>query len=181
MKNSKGFTLLEMLVALAISSVIVMGTYAMFDSVMSTKEAAGVSNENNTLLINLRQLFKQDMLQLYKDTLKIDNSGENSEIAFTTHNSIKLERAVAVDVRYYVEDGWLIREETSSALDYEWRLRLLPDAKDFLVLSHNGYSFTEDFDKSDTIIQISLYHAEEQYKFIAGCGLISESTAEAAQ
>lgn len=181
MKNSKGFTLLEMLVALAISAVIIMGTYAMFDSVMNTKEAAGRSNETNVLLINMRRLVKNDLLQLYKDSLKIDNSGENSEITFTTHNSIKLERSVPVEVKYFVEDGWLVREETSDSLGYEWRLRLLPDVSDFLTLSHNGYRFTEDFDKSDTIIQISLYHGKEPYKFIAGCGLISESAKESTE
>ena len=181
MKNNKAFTLLEMLVALAISAILILGVYSMFDSIMNTKEAAGKSNENNMLLVNLRRLVKQDMLALYKDSLKIDNSGTNSEITFTTQNSIKLEGAASVDVKYYVEDGWLVREESSKELDYEWKLRLLPDVTDFLTLSHNGYRFTEDFDKTDTIIQISLYHDKEPYKFIAGCGMVSEHAEETTQ
>lgn len=178
MKNSKGFTLLELIAAIAISAVVILGVYSMFDSVLSTREASARSNETNSLLLRLRQVFKQDMLQLYKDSLKLDNSGENTEISFITHNSIKLERAVPVTVKYFVEDGWLVREETEDRLGYEWRLRLLPDVSDLLVLSHNGYRFTEDYDKSDTIIQISLYHGGQAYKFIAGCGLISEKMTE---
>ncbi|MGE4318666.1 MAG: type II secretion system protein J [Deferribacterales bacterium] len=176
--SNKGFTLIEMLAALAVSAIIITGLYGMLTSVLNTREAAQKKNSENALLMNFRKLVKADMAQLYKDTLTIDGSGENSKITFRTSNSIKLEKAVPVDVTYYVDDGWLIRSETSDELQYEWELRLLPDTEDLLALSHNGYRFTEEYDKSDTIIQISFRHAGHTFKMTSGCAMTSEGVSE---
>ena len=182
MKHSdKGFTLIEMLIALVISSVVVMGVYSLFNSVVASKEAAEKSSRVNTLLISSRKLFKPDLLQLYQNSLSINNAGANAVLKFTSLNSIKLNRAMPVDITYYVnDDGWLVRKEQQTDIGYVWELRLLPEVKDFLVLSHNGYRFTEDFDSTDTIVQISFTYKEIPVEFVAGCGFSAKGLAEAA-
>jgi len=175
MKNSsRGFTLLEMIVALAISALIMIGLYGMFTSLINTREAVQKKNDENILLMNARKLVKADMLQLVKDSLVIDNSDNNQKFSITTYNSIKLENSVPVTVTYSLDDGWLIREEENKDLGYYWKLRLLPDTEDLLTLSHNGYRFTEDYDKTDTIIQMSFIYKGRKYQLIAGCAMPSD-------
>jgi prepilin-type N-terminal cleavage/methylation domain-containing protein len=176
MKHSKaGFTLIEMLIALVISSFVVMGVYSLFNSVLASKEAAEKSNRANVLLISSRKLFKPDLLQLYQDSLTINNAGKNAVLKFTSLNSIKLDRAMPVDITYYVDDdGWLIRKEEQTDIEYEWELRLLPEVTDFTVYSHNGYRFTEDYDSTDTIIQVSFKYKDIPVEFVAGCGFTSK-------
>ncbi len=181
-RSNSGFTLIEMLIALVISSFVVMGVYSLFNSVLASKEAAEKSNRANVLLISSRKLFKPDLLQLYQDSLTINNAGKNAVLKFTSLNTIKLDRAMPVDITYYVDDdGWLIRKEEQTDLGYEWELRLLPEVTDFTVYSHNGYRFTEDYDSTDTIIQVSFKYKDIPVEFVAGCGFTSKGLTNAAQ
>jgi prepilin-type N-terminal cleavage/methylation domain-containing protein len=180
-RSNKGFTLIEMLIALLISSVVVMGVYSLFNSVVASKEAAEKSYRVNTLLMSSRRLFKPDLLQLYQNSLVINNGGKNAVLKFTSLNSIKLDRALPVDITYFVDDdGWLIRREVQSDIGYEWDLKLLPEVKDFTVYSHNGYRFTEDYDNTDTIIQVSFKYKDIPVEFVAGCGFTAKGLQEAA-
>jgi prepilin-type N-terminal cleavage/methylation domain-containing protein len=183
-RSNTGFTLIEMLIALLISSVVVMGVYSLFNSVVASKEAAEKSNRVSTLLMSSRRLFKPDLLSLYQDSLVINNGGSNAVLKFTSLNSIKLNRAMPVDITYFVDDdGWLIRREVQSDIGYEWDLKLLPEVSAFTVYSHNGYRFTEDYDSTDTIIQVSFKYKDIPVEFVAGCGFTAKSlqnTAESA-
>jgi hypothetical protein len=163
-------------VAIVLSSIVLTGVYSLFDSIINTKSAAGKSYDQNTLLMAARKIIKPDALQMYKNTLKITRIDDNNELEFKTANSIKLEKAVPVTVRYYVEDEYLIREETNIDLNYEWRLYLLRNVSDFEILAHNGYKFEEEYDPSDTILQVSFKVADIPVKFVAGGGLPNLST-----
>lgn len=172
---------MEALIAMAISAVIVLGVYSMFSAVIKTKDVTETSNAQNVMLISLRQLFKSDTLQLYTDSVQItsatDSTNGNAEISFTTNNSIKLEKAVPVKVTYYVENGWLMRKEENTDLNYEWILKVLPDVTKFQILSDKGNEFNDNYSKTDTIFQFSLtYKNDENLKFIAGCGTASQTS-----
>lgn len=126
-KSSRGFTLLELLIALTLSVIILGGVYTTFDSVINTKVATEDSYyKKNSLLLSARRVIKPDMLQMYDKTLAIQKKNpDNDELSFITNNSIKMEKAFPVKVRYYVEDTYLIREEKSDDHSYEWSLQLL--------------------------------------------------------
>lgn len=172
-KSETGFTILEMLIALAISAIVMGGVYAAFTSLINTKESTEKSNYKNALLLSARQIFKPDALQMHKDSLNIHKTADNDELSFTTNNSIKMEKAFPVDVHYYVENGYLIREESSAENSYDWKLYLIKNVTDFRVQSHNGFRFTDDYDKMDTILKISFKVSGYPVTFIAGCGHVS--------
>ena len=179
--SNRGFTLIEMLIALAISSVVVLGVYSMFNSVIASKEAAEKSGDKNVLLMSARRLFKPDLLQLYQESLSVNNAGENAVLKFTSLNSIKLNRAMPVDITYFVDDdGWLVRREQQTDLNYDWELKLLPDVKEFKIQSHNGYRFTDDPTSTDVIIKVSFKYKETPVEFVAGCGFTAKGLSEAA-
>jgi len=119
--------------------------------------------------------MKPDILQMYKNSLKLTNKADNDELEFISNNSIKMEKAFPVTVRYYVEDEYLIRTESSAKHGYEWTLPLLGNVSGFNVQSHNGYRFTDESDEMDTIIKITLKVGEHPIEFIAGCGHVSKT------
>jgi len=163
-----------MLIALVLSAMVLTGVYTTFDSLINTKEATEESYYKNNLLLSARKLMKPDLLQMYKDSLVIKNSEINDTLSFVTGNSIKMEKAFPVTVRYYVEDGYLIREEKSLQHEYEWKLYLLGNVDKFDVKSHNGYKFTDEYDKLDTIIKVTFEVSGFDVAFIAGCGHLSK-------
>jgi len=175
MKRNKGFTLLELLIALVLSATILTGVYSMLDSILNTKTATEGSYYQNSLLLSARKVIKPDMLQMYKDSLNISNMTDNDILEFTTNNSIKMEKAFPVKVRYYVEDGYLIRRESAEAQNYEWSLYLMGGVEEFNVESHNGYRFTEDTDPMDTLIKVSFKVNGYPITFIAGSGHTSKT------
>lgn len=175
--SSKGFTIIELLIALVLSAMVLTGVYTMFDSLINTKEATEDSYYKNNLLLSARKLMKPDMMQMYKDSIVITNDNENDKLEFVTNNSIKLEKALPVTVTYYVnDDGYLIREEKNTAIDYEWKLPLIGNVTDFDVQSHNGYKFTDEYDKMDTIIKVTFKVSDYEVAFVAGCGHLSLTT-----
>lgn len=175
--DNKGFTLIEALIAMAISAIVVLGVYSMFSAVIDTKDSTEKNNEQNVMLLSLKKVFKNDMLQLYSSSINIDNSGDNAQMSFTTNNSIKLEKSVPVKVTYYIENGWLMRKEENSDMQYEWNLKMLPDVSKFKVLTDKGNEFSDTYKKTDAIFQFSMqYKNDENIKFIAGCGYESQTS-----
>ena len=169
-RTDAGFTLIELLIALTISVIVAAGVYATFDSLINTKEATEDSYYKNSLLLSVRKIIKPDMLQMYVNSLYIENNPEFDVLQFETNNSIKMEKAFPVTVRYYVDDdGYLIREEKSEEHDYDWKLYLLKNVDKFDIQSHNGNTFSDDYDKMDTIIKVEIDVSGYPIIFIAGC------------
>ncbi|PLX67643.1 MAG: hypothetical protein C0602_09820 [Denitrovibrio sp.] len=175
-ETEKGFTLLELLIALTLSAIVLTGVYTTLDALLNTKAITEKSYYNNSLLLSARKVIKPYILQMYKDSLNINKEGDNDTLSVRTNNSIKMEKAFPVVVKYYVENGYLIREESSDAHQYEWKIYLLPNVSDFKIQAHNGYRFTDDFDEMDTIIKVSFNVNEHSLVFIAGSGQLSKTT-----
>ncbi|ADD67282.1 hypothetical protein Dacet_0484 [Denitrovibrio acetiphilus DSM 12809] len=168
--SKNGFTILEMLIALVLSVMVVTGVYTTFDSLLNTKEATEASYYRNNLLLSARRVIKPDILQMYRNSLSVTKGEDNDILQLVTNNSIKMEKAFPVTVRYYVDDDdYLIREETSEAHDYEWKLYLMPNVDNFEIQSHNGDEFTDYINPSDKILKISFEVNGHEVIFIAGC------------
>jgi len=176
-KSNRGFTLLELLIAMTLSVIVVSGVYATLTALLNTKEVTEKSYYNNSLLLSARRVMKPDLLQMYKDTLSIKKNSGNDSLSVVTNNSIKMEKAFPVTVTYYVDNNnYLVREEKSAQHSYEWKLYLLPNVTEFTIQSHNGYRFTDDTDEMDTIIKISMKVSDYPLEFIAGTGNTSRTT-----
>ena len=177
MKNdNRGFTIIELLIAMVLASMVLTGVYKTFDALINTKEATEESYYRNNLLLSAKKIVKPDVLQLYKNTMSVSHGSENDTLTLTTNNSIKMEKAFPVQVTYYIDDDdYLIREEKSPQLGYEWKLPLLKNVTEFKVLSHNGNEFTKSYSTTDTIIKVSFKVKDYGVEFIAGCGHLSHT------
>ncbi|UTW07394.1 type II secretion system minor pseudopilin GspJ [Pseudomonas benzenivorans] len=64
MKRSRGFTLLELLIAIAIFALLGLGTYRMLDSVLRTDSATRAHEQQLRELVRAMAAFERDVLQV---------------------------------------------------------------------------------------------------------------------
>jgi len=121
-KIRKGFTLLEVLVAMAISSLIYIGAYTLLDSVLNTNEK--VSGQR-VALENLQRCFhilQQDIEQIIPRSVRtefgepaaaVEYRGLSGQFEFTRlgwRNPVNRPRSTMQRVSYFVEDNILYRQ-----------------------------------------------------------------------
>ena len=120
--SERGFTLVEMLVALFLFSVISVGTLGSFQSAVQAKEATGASVERQETLALMRATLRSDLSQIIlrenRDAFGGLNEvkfrgGFTSLLDFTRQGRVNpggaLLRSDIQRVRYIVEDGAFIR------------------------------------------------------------------------
>lgn len=64
MRGSKGFTLLELLIAIAIFALLGLGTYRMLDSVLKTDQVTRAHEAQLRELVRAMAVFERDLLQV---------------------------------------------------------------------------------------------------------------------
>ncbi len=143
--RQSGFTLLEVLLATFISSIILIGSYSVLSSVLNTNERV---SEKRLALKNVQRalhFMQQDFEQILPRAVKgelgeakiIDYKSFDSRLEFTRlgwRNPIERSRSKMQRVAYFVDDEILIREHwnTLDRADNEESKKnpILPGAKD---------------------------------------------------
>jgi general secretion pathway protein J len=117
-----GFTLLEVLVAMAISSFIYIGAYSLLNSVLVTDERVSLKREQLENVQRAFHIMQQDIEQIVPRTIRnefgesqnaIIFSGLDEKLEFTRigwRNPIKRPRSTMQRVAYLINDNNLIRE-----------------------------------------------------------------------
>ncbi len=121
MKMYRGFTLLEVLVAMSIFSVIGLGAYQMLRTIIETHEATQNSNKETSSLIRAVTVMDRDFSQIVARQVR-DEYGEPLEplmvgrgeyyIEITRtgwNNPAKRQRSILQRVAYQLSDGTLSR------------------------------------------------------------------------
>jgi general secretion pathway protein J len=98
----QGFTLLELLIAMAIFSVVSLAGFTMFDTVLRGDENSKVHSERQNELQRAFLLIERDFLQITKRTMRIDgDSPTDNFLLSSTGNFLADEQAIA-----FVRSGW---------------------------------------------------------------------------
>ena len=109
--NRRGFTLIEVLIAISILSVIVLVLYASFSSVINTMEAARVSSEEMRLRMFLQRSFRSNFTSVFADpTIESEvfrfvgvddetDDGPNDNVRFVSVNTLMGGRALPGDLK----------------------------------------------------------------------------------
>lgn len=120
-KNLQGFTLLEVLIAIAISALIYVGAYSLLDSVIRTDERISEKRVNLEEVQRAFQIMQQDFEQIVPRSVKAGSEQSaalvyksfDKKIEFTRigwRNPVKRPRSTMQRVAYFVEDNILYRE-----------------------------------------------------------------------
>lgn len=120
--RQSGFTLLEVLVAMAISVIVYMGSYTLLDSVITIDERVEAKREALKNIQKVRYFMQQDIEQIVNRSIRSESDEQLNAVKYDSgsqsleftragwKNPIKRPRSEMQRVRYFVEDNKLYRE-----------------------------------------------------------------------
>lgn len=141
----KGFTLLELIIAIAISSIVAVGIFSVFSSIAGSRDKTVSQSQNIILIETLTRLFNKDARMMLGGSLKVDKTGDRYRLTFRTYNSLRFNKALPVDITYYIDDyNWLVRQEENVDVLFNMEMRIIPNVTDFKAEFYNGTEFREE-------------------------------------
>ncbi len=100
--QSRGFTFIEMLLAIAIFSIMGLATYTLFDSMTKSNEKSALINNRQNELQRAFVIIERDFIQIAQRTARID--GEAPKPKFLTLN--EQNRESEFPSMHFVKGGW---------------------------------------------------------------------------
>ncbi len=153
----KGFTLLEILIATAISSLIALGLFAMFSSIVGSREESLERNENVGVVQALTKLINKDIRMTNSGAITIDSSGDIEKLKFSTQNSLRFNKSMPVEIQYYIDDeGWFVRRETNTDLLFDMEMRIVPDVTELEYEFYDGIEYDDEVKSDANLMKIHL-------------------------
>jgi general secretion pathway protein J len=100
--KQQGFTLLEVLVAISIFSVVSLASFTIFDTVLRGDESSKIRSERQNELQRAFLLMERDFLQIAKRSMRVNGEVPSKSFLQTSDDSFLAdEQAIA-----FVRNGW---------------------------------------------------------------------------
>lgn len=134
----KGFTLLEMMIAIFLSSIVILGAYTLIINLANIEATITKNNSESTVICKLSELINQDYREALINTLKYSNN----ELEFTSYHSLFFNGALPVKIKYFIYKNYLVRQEIRKDINYNKTIYLLPNVNNiqFEFWYNNNYS-----------------------------------------
>lgn len=118
-----GFSLLEVLVALVLAAILALMVSRIMDTAVQSSEGVRRAEDESRRIITLRRLLHRDIQQL---DWRQPVAATPESIVFTTRHHHLHGGPLALQVRWLVGNGSLIRQESAPALGYTREMSLWP-------------------------------------------------------
>jgi prepilin-type N-terminal cleavage/methylation domain-containing protein len=168
MKDNKGFTLAELLIAMVLSGIVLTGVYAIFNSIVVARDVSQKAGEAVKVNSRLTALIASDFRQAISGTIESQSILDGIGLRLITHNSLFFQGTLPVEVLYYVDEGYLYREEKLPLMDFEQKTAILPDADNFTVLFYSGGEYHERTIPDAKLIKVRLNSGGIPIEALAG-------------
>ena len=100
--NNEGFTLLEVLIAIAIFSLISLSSFTIFDTVLSADETAKQHSERHNELQRAFIILERDITQIARRSVRLNGEAPLDKLLQTSGNAFDSEEQALAFVRH----GW---------------------------------------------------------------------------
>lgn len=167
MRNKGGFTLLEVLVAVAIAAVIMAGAYKIFSNLILIREHFKGKKDKIEIIAKMVLLMQADIRgKVGKFIVRKDDEGV-TYLEFTTTHSLFFSGAVPVKISYFLKKDennrqYLYRKETdvASGIDLCIPLTNMVQGIGYKFYLHNHWQ-----DTPTNLIQVCFKIRSETYCF----------------
>lgn len=122
LKNSKakGFTLLEVLIAIAIFSMISMSSFSIFNTVIKSNESSKIRTDRINELQRGFLLIERDLLQIAKRSIRLNGEAPQEDFLYTDDNSFSDSESTLAFVRHgWTNPGLLLPRSNMQSVAYQ--------------------------------------------------------------
>ena len=122
LKNSKakGFTLLEVLIAIAIFSMISMTSFSIFNTVIKSNETSKLRTDRINELQRGFLLIERDLLQIAKRSIRLNGEAPQEDFLYTDDNSFSDSESTLAFVRHgWTNPGLLLPRSNMQSVAYQ--------------------------------------------------------------
>ncbi len=159
----KAFTLLELLIATAISSIVALGVFSIFSSITNMRDIAIIQSKNIILQESLTRLLNRDARMMIGSSLSLEKAGQVYRLKFSTQNSMRFNKALPVDITYYIDDdNYFIRKEENNDTAFSMEMRIMPNVTEFSATFYDGVEYKEDVIPNAKMFNIKLKLNEQE-------------------
>jgi len=116
---SKGFTLLEVLIAIAIFSIISLSSFSIFDSVLKGDETAKQKSERQNELQRAFLIIERDVTQIARRSIRLNGEAPIERLIQSSSDSFASEEQAIAFVRHgWTNPGLLLPRSDMQAVAY---------------------------------------------------------------
>jgi general secretion pathway protein J len=122
LKSSKarGFTLLEVLIAIAIFSLISMSSFSIFNTVLKSNESSKVRTDRVNELQRGFLLIERDLLQIAERSIRFNGEAPQEDFIYTDSNSFSDSESTLAFVRHgWTNPGLLLPRSNMQSVAYQ--------------------------------------------------------------
>ena len=122
LKNSKtkGFTLLEVLIAIAIFSMVSMSSFSIFNTVIKSDESSKIRTDRINELQRGFLLIERDLLQIAKRSIRLNGEEPQEDFLYTDDNSFSNSESTLAFVRQgWTNPGLLLPRSNMQSVAYQ--------------------------------------------------------------
>lgn len=168
--TNKGLTLLELLIAVALSSLVLFGLYSAISTALNTDQVIQQSLLGINEYSRLTELFQKDIRTMVSVPV-LKHSYEGPEITFSTTNSLIYNSTRPVYVSYYIKEingkRYLFRKEWIDTEHTPLTIRLLEDVGNLSFYTRSDEGWIEKI-LSGKPIKMSYGFKDRTWEIIAG-------------
>mgnify|MGYP002700345181 FL=1 len=117
--NNKGFTLLEVLIAIAIFSVISLSSFTIFDSVLKGDESSQTRSKRQNELQRAFLIIERDLTQIARRSARLNGEAPQTRFLQTVTDVIDGEQALAFVRHGWTNPGLLLPRSDMQAVAYQ--------------------------------------------------------------
>lgn len=170
--TNKGFTLLEILIAILLSSLIIIGVYNIYTTLITVEASLEEKEKGILSYTKLTQIFQKD-LRCMIDNPTIVNSSAGETLIFKSTHSLSFNSTLPVEIRYYLDKKndkmYLMRMETETNRNVQLTLRLLKDVDSIVFTFSKGQWEWLDVPDADTkIIRLKYLYEGKTWIIVGG-------------
>ncbi len=166
----KAFTLIEMMIAMAISALMMSGLYVMFNSVLNAKDSLETSNDQLYQLQALERIISRDIRMMSSAAATFPAPSGDEKYLFTlfSQDSLTFNKAIPVNIAYIYDNETVYREERLNDMNYIMRIPLISGVTEWTTESFDGSKYNEGLSSSAFIFRFTFKMKNRVQHFTTG-------------
>ena len=161
-KKNNGFTLLEMMIAILLSSIVILGAYMLIVNIADIEHSIVRYKNDTTIICRLSSLINRDFRESISNTLRFNNN----KLVFTTYHSLFFNDALPVKVEYYTYNNYLVRHEYRKDINYSRTIYLLPNIKNMKFMFWHKDKYQDKLTNPCYLIRLTFNYNNKPIKII---------------